>query len=316
MDFFRHLLPNGGNGGTLQMDATETGGAESAPKRTTPPAARTHQQRPGKWQKQGAGKGQGQGRGNGRQQSRKSQQSAPSSDQSTEDLDYPPHVMELLRATARLAIRLEDQQSLDRLDKAFLIHQRTQVPECMLADMFKISEKWKEARNAVPPQVSTSLRVILFKSFKEEFRSRLQKVENAEVTQGLIAQEWLFKEGAELKWRFLMWDATQQKDIPHPTLEPMTHASVLQAVQTLLDNASDLTLHRYHATRPLAETFKGPSVCFMLEISLRGAHAQKMYQALSSLAQCAAMKLMGANLVRERIKRSPLAALTHKMLQQ
>ena len=82
------------------------------------------------------------------------------------------------------------------------------------------------------------------------------------------------------------------------------------------DNASDLTLHRYHATRPLAETFKGPSVCFMLEISLRGAHAQKMYQALSSLAQCAAMKLMGANLVRERIKRSPLAALIHKMLQQ
>ena len=66
-------------------------------------------------------------------------------------------MMELLRATARLAVRLEDQQSLDRLDKAFLIHQKTQVPECILPDMFKISETWKEARAMVPPQGGSRL---------------------------------------------------------------------------------------------------------------------------------------------------------------
>ncbi|CAE7721789.1 unnamed protein product [Symbiodinium sp. CCMP2592] len=307
MDFFRHLLPNGGGGGTLQTEASEPVGTEGVPKRTTPLA---RPQRQAKWQKQGAGKGQGFGRGNGRQQGRRAQQaqrSAPSSEQSTEDQeDYPP----------MLALRLEDQQCLDRLDKAFLIHMRTQVPECMLADMFKISETWKEARAAVPPKVESSLRVILFKSFMEEFMSRLQKIEHTEVMKGLIAQGWFIQEGSEYKWKYLMWDTTQQKDVPHPTLEPMPHAQVVQAVQTLLDHASDLTLHRYHATRPLVETFKGPSVCFMLEISLRGAHAQKMYQALSSMAQCAAMKLMGANLVRERIKRSPLAVLIQKLLQQ
>ncbi|CAE7384761.1 unnamed protein product [Symbiodinium sp. CCMP2592] len=316
MDFFRHLLPNKGSGDTQQMETGEPVGTDGVPKRTTPSAQRP--QRPTKWQKQGAGKGQGQGRGNGRQRGRKAQTSAPSSEHSTEDPeeDYPPHVMELLRATARLALRLEDQQCLDRLDKAFLIHMRTQVPECMLADMFRISEKWKEARDAVPPKVESSLRVILFKSFMEEFMSRLQKIDHAEVMQGLIAQGWLYQEGTEHKWKYLMWDATQQKDVPHPTLDPIPHAQIVQAVQTLLDHASDLTLHRYHATRPLVETFKGPSVCFMLEVSLRGAHAQKMYQALSSMAQCAAMKLMGANLVRERIKRSPLAVLIQKLLQQ
>ena len=225
-------------------------------------------------------------------------------------------IMELLRATARLAIRLEDQQSLDRLDKAFLLHQRTQVPECMLEEMYKISETWKEAKASVPPKVETSLRVILFKSYMLEFQSRLQKIEHAEVVQGLVEQGWLFKQGEELTWRYLAWDTAAQKDIQHPTLEPQTHATILQAVQTLLELASDLTLHRYHATRPLAATFAGPSVCFMLEVSLRGAHSQKMYQALSCLAQCAALKLMGANLVRERINRSPLATRINKMLDQ
>ncbi|CAE7198217.1 unnamed protein product [Symbiodinium microadriaticum] len=254
------------------------------------------------------------GRGQGGQQQRRPKRATPPSDQSMEEQEEG--IMELLRATARLAIRLEDQQSLDRLDKAFLLHQRTQVPECMLEEMFKISETWKEAKASVPPKVTTSLCVILFKSYMSEFQSRLQKIEHVEVTQGLIEQGWLFKQGEELMWRYLAWDTTAQKDIQHPTLEPQSHATILQAVQTLLELASDQTLHRYHATRPLANTFTGPSVCFMLEVSLRGAHAQKMYQALSYLAQCAAMKLMGANLVRERINRSPLATRIHKMLEQ
>ena len=84
------------------------------------------------------------------------QRSANSSEQPAEDQDYHSQMMELLRATARLAVRLEDQPSLDRLDKAFLIHQRTQVPECMLTNMFKISETWKEAKAAVPPKVTSS----------------------------------------------------------------------------------------------------------------------------------------------------------------
>ena len=304
MDFFRHLLPNGGG---MQ---TEANGAEVAPKRDPPMAARIS--RPAKWQKQGVGKG----RGHGQQQHRRVPRSGTSSEQSTADLDYNSQMMELLRATARLAVRLEDQQSLDRLDKAFLIHQKTQVPECILPDMFKISETWKEARAMVPPKVESSLRVILFKSFMEEFLSRLRKIDHVEVTQGLIAQEWLFKDGEELKWRYLVWDSALQKDVHHPTMEPVSHTQIVQAVQTLLENATDHTLHRYHATRPLAETFTGPSVCFMLEIiSLRGAHAQKMYQAQTSMAQCAAMKLMGANLVRERINRSPLAVQINKLLQ-
>ena len=264
--------------------------------------------RPVKWPKS-AGKGRGQGG-----QPRRPKRSTPSSDQSMEEQEEG--LMELLKATARLAIRLEDQQSLDRLDKAFLLHQRTQVPECMLEEMFKISETWKEAKASVPPKVETSLRVILFKSYMLEFQSRLRKIEHAEVVQGLVEQGWLFKQGEDLTWRYLAWDTTAQKDIQHPTLEPQTHATILQAVQTLLELVSDQTLHRYHATRPLAATFTGPSVCFMLEVSLRGAHAQKMYQALSTLAQCAALKLMGANLVRERINRSPLATKIHKMLDQ
>ena len=207
--------------------------------------------RPVKWPKSA-----GKGRGQGGQQQRRPKRSTPSSDQSMEEQEEG--IMELLRATARLAIRLEDQQSLDRLDKAFLLHQRTQVPECMLEEMFKISETWKEAKASVPPKVTTSLRVILFKSCMLEFQSRLQKIEHVEVTQGLIEQGWLFKKGEELVWRYLAWDTTAQKDIPHPSLEPQSHATILQAVQTLLELASDLTLHRYHATRPLAATFTGP----------------------------------------------------------
>ena len=301
MGFFRHLLPNGGG-----ENARGTGTGDSS---TRPPTmADRLNTRPVKWPKS-AGKGRGQGG-----QPRRPKRSTPSSDQSMEEQEEG--LMELLKATARLAIRLEDQQSLDRLDKAFLLHQRTQVPECMLEEMFKISETWKEAKASVPPKVETSLRVILFKSYMLEFQSRLRKIEHAEVVQGLVEQGWLFKQGEDLTWRYLAWDTTAQKDIQHPTLEPQTHATILQAVQTLLELVSDQTLHRYHATRPLAATFTGPSVCFMLEVSLRGAHAQKMYQALSTLAQCAALKLMGANLVRERINRSPLATKIHKMLDQ
>ena len=109
----------------------------------------------------------------------------------------------------------------------------------MLGDMFKISETWKEAKAAVPPKVTSSLRVILFKSFMTEFQSRLQKIEHVEETKGLIEQEWLYKQGDELMWRYLARDATLQRDIQHPTLEPVSHATILQSVQTLLEHASD-----------------------------------------------------------------------------
>ena len=247
-------------------------------------------------------------------QSRRSKRSAPSPGSKEEEQDDDA-MLTLLRAMARLAIRLEDQQSLDRLDKGFLIHQKTQVPECMLGEMFKISETWKEAKASIPPKVTSSLRVILFKSFMTEFQSRLQMVEKPEVTEGLISKDWICRQGEELHWRYLSWDVEKQQDVHHPTLELISHTTILQSVQSLLEHVSDQTLHRYHATRPLAETFTGPSVCFMLEISLRGARAQKMHQALCNLAQCAAMKLMGTNLVRERIKRSPLAQQIDKMLQ-
>ncbi|CAE7941930.1 unnamed protein product [Symbiodinium sp. KB8] len=97
----------------------------------------------------------------------------------------------------------------------------------------------EEAKAAVPPKVTSSLRVILFKSFMTEFQSRLQKIEHVEETKGLIEQEWLYKQGDELMWRYLARDATLQRDIQHPTLEPVSHATILQSVQTLLEHASD-----------------------------------------------------------------------------
>ena len=125
MDFFRHLLPNGGSGGTLQMDATETGGSRGCTQKdnATGGGPTNSDRGSGRSRERARVRDRVEETGDSKAESRNNRLLLPTSPPRI--WTTPPHVMELLRATARLAIRLEDQQSLDRLDKAFLIHQRS-----------------------------------------------------------------------------------------------------------------------------------------------------------------------------------------------
>ena len=282
MEFFRHLLPNF-KAGAQSSRSPDSMDVEEAPV----------DNRPKKWAKpQGKGQGHQSTRGGGHRRGM---------ELSDEGLQ------ELVRMVAVLTIRHEDQHALHALDKGFHLHQQTGIPPCMLGTLFQLSEQWKKKRSEAPQQLMSSLRIILFRSYMEEFIARLQKADAQEMQVHMREQGWIRDLEGEMHWVYMHWNPQDRKEEPDLHVPPVQHQQVVRTVQIVLKHTTDMSLHKFHATRPLTEQIKGPSVCFKIEVGLRGESSQELHRALCMLAQCSALHLMGANLQRERIHRSPLA---------
>ena len=69
-----------------------------------------------------------------------------------------------------------------------------------------------------------------------------------------------------------------------------------------------------HATRPLADSYKGEMLAFMMEVSTRGPSPLRVHQALGTLSHSAIWFLIGARLRPDTPKRSPLATKLQELL--
>ena len=115
-------------------------------------------------------------------------------------------------------------------------------------------------------------------------------------------------------WQPLVWNVENQKEIPHPDAGPLPHTQVVRALELLLEHACSQVVQWFHATRPMAPTYKGDMLEFELEISMKGSRPMQVHDALMTLSHSALWLLIGARMRPELPKRSLLAKRIQHLL--
>ena len=210
-------------------------------------------------------------------------------------------IQQLLKGVAALCLRHEDSLSILHLDKGFVLFQKTKSPESLLQTMFSISTQWKQSKET--GQVTSPLRVVLLKCFVTELQARLEKVDQDEPTKAAVIKAgWATQKDTEGQY-----DPQTKTETVDTSKTPIPHARAIDVLKGILVLISPETLHKFHATRPLAEQYESEMISFLIHVALRGDLSEQLYRQLLQLEHNSIMFLMGTRLRRERIKRSPLA---------
>ena len=197
---------------------------------------------------------------------------------------------------AQICLRHEDSIQILRLDKAYCLMFKTKGEETILATISDLAKRWEELKEA--RKTDCAKRIALLKGVLLELQARVCKmVESEDKVRKLIELGWASKqEGRELMWQPLVWSMENQKDIPHPDLGPLPHTQAVRALEVLLEHACSQVVQRFHATRPMAPTYKGEMLEFALEISMKGSKPMQVHDALATLSHSAMWLLIGARM--------------------
>ena len=66
-------------------------------------------------------------------------------------------------------------------------------------------------------------------------------------------------------------------------------------------------VHKFRATRPLAETYDSNILTFLMTVATRGQEADQLFATMLLLTDCNATRLMCTRIAKERQRRQPLA---------
>ena len=266
----------------------------TAPTTTTASPASS---RDGKWARTAQGKGQA-GQGAKRAWSKDWWQP-----ETTKDEDRVKELEDLVQHLGRCVLRLEDELAVHRLETDYLLYLEN-VDSGVLQLFHSVSLKWNQQKQE--KIASCSLRVTLMACLLSSWAEKLAKIQ-AEPDLQKTAQSmgWLKVEGSKLSWSYLRWDASKGQAVPFGD-SSLTNEEILQAVE-LLKKAflQPNVLLRFRSTRPLAATYTGSSVAFLLTVG-RSPQGHDARQLLDKLCGSGAAKLIGLELRQARMERQPL----------
>ena len=104
-----------------------------------------------------------------------------------------------------------------------------------------------------------------------------------------------------------MYQQEKKQDVPFPDMGPLPHTDAITALEKIVHSLDGQIVQRFHATRPMADSYTGDMIAFLLEVSIKGPEPLRVHQALAKLANSAIWYLIGARMRPETPKRSPLA---------
>ncbi|CAE7835719.1 Pol [Symbiodinium sp. CCMP2592] len=212
---------------------------------------------------------------------------------------------EVVALLTRLALRHEDTEAALRTDCSFLLYMDTQGMG-MTAQLFKISQEWKEKKEAVPPQVKQSLRTTLLVSIMVTMRQKMEQALTPEMRPTLVKHGWITAVDPP-SWAYLRWNPTTERQEVDNSRPPLPHSEALNALTKINELAGqDGLLHKFHATRKMASEYRSPVLPFLIMVSNRGSEAQSLHQSLIQICDNSCLRLVGARLRQERMKRQPL----------
>ena len=155
-----------------------------------------------------------------------------------------------------------------RMDRAYLMLFKTKGEETLLPIFKDIADKWTEHRAAGTTEAP--LRVALFKCLALELQSRAKQMIETKL-EDLVKLGWVIKKENMEPCRLpLMYHQEKGRDIPVPDMGPLPRSEAVAALEKIINNMDGQIIQRFHATRPLAESYAGDMLAFMLEVSIKG----------------------------------------------
>ena len=116
--------------------------------------------------------------------------------------------------------------------------------------------------------------------------------------------------GQELEWLYLKWDAESKKLIRDAQRDPVKHAVFMGWLKELqLGMASSQSLLRFHSTRPLAESYQGETVTFLLALGYRDPFMDRAHYLLTLMSGLGATKVAAFRIRPARMERQVLARI-------
>ena len=216
-------------------------------------------------------------------------------------------------ALAKLALRQEDQLNRHRLDTSYHLFVATKAK--ILGAMYEVSMSWKARRESGTIRMDIPLRLVLLQCYLQELQHSV-KVLGEESDTSRSLRDAMMKEGVlNDQGAFVrqIWNAQKEsleKAEGHIFPQEVSHMLAEMAV----DIANPDVILRFHSSRPLAEEFRGGTLLFFLEVSVRSPAANRVYNHFLRLVDMSVWNLLDSQLRKPGLKRSPLANEIQTML--
>ena len=252
--------------------------------------------REGKWARTNQGKGQA-GQGAKRSWSKDWWQTEAKEEDKVKELE------DLVHHLGRCVLRLEDELSAHRMETDYILYLEN-VNAGVLQLFHSVSLKWNQQKQE--KLATCSLRVTMMACLLTNWAEKLSKLQaEPELQKTAQSMGWLRVDGGKIIWNYLRWDASKSQAVPVGETT-MAHEEITQAVETLKKALlQPNVLLRFRSTRPLAASYTGSSVAFLLTVgrSPQGYDAKKL---LDKLCGSGAAKLIGLGIRHTRMERQPL----------
>ncbi|CAE7226209.1 unnamed protein product, partial [Symbiodinium natans] len=215
-----------------------------------------------------------------------------------------PNLTYLIKALARLALQQETALKILRQDYSWVlfIQPGSQGP---LPLLFAAAQKWKKSQEE--GTTTSTLRTTLFGCLITMLHASLKDI-------GGVTQTPFQKKAEDNKWLqeghwcYQKWSPALGSLVVDEGRPPLPHAKLVEALQLLLPIIMQpYMIHRFHATRPLADTMTGVTA-FQLDISNRTKGHPTVWETLEALTGLSAMQVIGLQLRRDTLKQSPAVA--------
>lgn len=236
-------------------------------------------------------------------------------------------VRNLLALVTRLSLRQEDDLAATRADNAFLFYMETRttgtyrpIPS-FTSNFYAIAQQWQQIKDKTPERLSLSLRTTLLLAYMTEFHERLRHAMEPEQKEAFLKEGWLQETSTGTSpnppcWTYSKWNPERKEAVIDTSRTPITHAQVLDSVARLLKLLSNSGLvHKFRATRPLAERYDSNILTFLMTVATRGEEADQLFATMLLLTDCNATRLMCTRVAKERQRRQPLAQVLSKEAQ-
>ena len=221
-----------------------------------------------------------------------------------------PQVTALVKAMGRLVIRQETQLQILKQNSAWWVYLQPGV-NGPIPVLFKAAEKYKE--QAKVKFMESPIRAVLLGTLFLTLSHCLQTLSTDANQQKSARDKGWLTQGNE--WRYQKWDVDNQVLQIDEARAPVPHQELVGLVSKIAELVTHRdVVHRFNATHPITVDKEGVST-FMLEIGLRARGVEDTWNGLETLANLAALQIIGMQIRRESLRRGGLANEVQRLLQ-
>ena len=203
---------------------------------------------------------------------------------------------------ARLALKHEDTEAAVRSDTSFMLYMNTRGIT-ITRTLYDMAQDWRKLKEE--GRLNQSLRVTLIIGLLAAMKEKMKTALREEIRPTLEKHKWITQSNPPA-WAYMTWNAAKEEQEVDAQKPPLPHDQAERTVQRIFELISmEGLLMKFHATRPMVQTYKSEVLPFVLILSNRG--NQALHNLFQTLCNNACLSLVGIRMRPDRMKRQPLA---------